>query len=160
MKNSEQLLKELHERSIKEDHEKRISTIITMMASLYDKSAAYTNIIMAVGYAGFFTVWSNMKVYMSAFDMRISSLCMLTSVVVFVMWEVTKMIYSARELHLLQDVLNAPAENFSSLLIAKQHQINVSHVCLMKAWPIMLFFTIFPALTATSILIFSFVMNL
>ncbi|MBA2658961.1 MAG: hypothetical protein H0U72_05295 [Nitrosospira sp.] len=130
------------------------------MSVLYDKSATYVNIIMAVGYAGFFAVWSNMKVYMSTFDMRISALCMLTSIILFAMWEVTKMIITSHKLHGMQEVINASPAEFNAKLAAQQHGAAILHVQVMKWWPIVLFLTIVTALVATSILIYSFIINL
>jgi hypothetical protein len=160
MKNLEQIVKELSERAAREDHEKRNAAVLKIMSSLYDKSAAYTNIIMAAGYVGFFTVWSNMKVYMSAFDMRISALCMLISIMFFVMWEVTKMIVTSRSLSSLQDATNASPAEFNAKLEAYYLDAAKINAALMKWWSCVLFVTIVPALIAASILIFSFVTNL
>jgi hypothetical protein len=115
---------------------------------------------MAAGYAGFFTIWSNMKAHMAASDMRISALCMLASIVVFVMWEVRKMIVLSSALHGLQGVLEAPPSEFNSRLAAQEQEERRIRVRLMKWWPLVLLFTIAPALVATSLLIYSFIINL
>lgn len=41
--------------------EKRIDNVVKIMAALYDKAAAYSNLIIIAGYAAFFAVWSNVK---------------------------------------------------------------------------------------------------
>lgn len=160
MKNLEQIVKELSERALKEDQERQRAEVIKVLSALYDKAAAYTNIIMAVGYAGFFTVWSHMKVYMAALDMRVSALCMLTSVTVFVIWEVAKMILTAGSFHGIQNVLKAPPSEFRSRLAAQEQAERVNYVRIMRWWPLVLFLSIVPALVATCILIVSFIINL
>ena len=160
MKTLEQIGKELNERALHEDQERQRAEILKVLAALYDKSAAYTNIIMAAGYAGFLAVWSNMKVYMAASDMRISALCMLTSVVIFVMWEVTKMIFTGGSFRGMQNVLNAPPSEFKNKLAAQQQGERVVYVRVMRWWPLVLFLSIVPGLVATCILIYSFVINL
>lgn len=160
MQNLEKIVKELSERALREDHEKRRLEVLKILSHLYDKAATYVNIIMAIGYAGFFAVWSNMKVYMSAFDMRISALCMVASVVLFVMWEVIKMIITSSSLHKLQDVINASPDNFSAKLATQQKEAAIIDVQVMKWWPIVLFFTTLTALVAANILVYSFIINL
>ena len=59
---------------------------------------------------------------MAASDMRISALCMLTSIVVFVMWEVTKMIATSSTFHGIQNVLKAPPSEFNSRLAAQEQE--------------------------------------
>ena len=159
MINLEKMLRDQAERALKDDVEKRKTEILRIYSALYDKAATYVNIIMAIGYAGFFAVWSNMKVYMSAFDMRLSALCMLTSVVIFVMWEVAKMYITSANLHQVQDILKFHAE-FDAKLIALYQQEAMINVHFMRLWPIVLFLTIVTALVATSILIYSFIINL
>ena len=91
---------------------------------------------------------------------NISAVCMLTSIVVFVMWEVTKMIVTSSTLHGLQDVIKAPPSEFNSRLAAQEQEERRVHVRLMKWWPLVLLLTIAPALVATSILLYSFIINL
>jgi hypothetical protein len=43
------------------DREKRIEAATRITAALYDKAAAYTNLVIIAGYAAFFAVWGNIK---------------------------------------------------------------------------------------------------
>lgn len=160
MAGMEGVVKQLSERALKDEHDKRIETMIKVMSALYDKSAAYTNIIMAAGYAGFFAVWSNMKEYMSPTEMRVSALCMLVSLLVFVLWEVTKMILTSRNLHRLLEVIQAPQTEFDTKLKKQQHDERVFNIGFLRAWRIVLVSAIAPALLAAVTLIYSFIAHL
>ncbi len=160
MAGMEEVVKQLSERALKEEHDRRIETMIKVMSALYDKAAAYTNIIMAAGYAGFFAVWSNMKAYMSPTEMRVSALCMLVSLLVFVLWEVTKMILTSRNLHRLLEVIQAPQTEFDAKLKKQQHDERLFNIGFLRAWRIVLVSAIAPALVASAILIYSFITHL
>lgn len=160
MAGMEDVIKQLSERALKEEHDRKVETMIKVLSTLYDKSAAYTNIIMAAGYAGFFTVWSNMKAYMSPAEMRVSAICMLVSLLVFVLWEVTKMILTSRNLHRLLEVLQSPQPEFDAKLKKQQHDERTFNIGFLRAWRIVLVSAIAPALLASATLIYSFITHL
>lgn len=58
------------------EHEKKIEEIVKIMAALYDKAAAYTNLIIIAGYAAFFAVWGNIKGQLGKREMLYAALLM------------------------------------------------------------------------------------
>lgn len=46
-------------------YEKRVENVVKIMAALYDKAAAYTNLIIIAGYAAFFAIWGNVKTFLT-----------------------------------------------------------------------------------------------
>jgi hypothetical protein len=49
--------------------EKKIENVVKIMAALYDKAAAYMNLIIIAGYAAFFAVWANVKAQLGKREM-------------------------------------------------------------------------------------------
>jgi uncharacterized membrane protein (DUF485 family) len=64
-------------------------------AQPYDRFTAYTNTIVAVGYASFFALWAFTHDQMSTKLNIIAALLMLLSCSVFVLWEVYQMVANA-----------------------------------------------------------------
>lgn len=160
MNGMEQIVKHLSEKALKDEQDKKIETLIKVLSALYDKAAAYTNLIMVAGYAGFFAVWANMKGFMTPTEMRLSALSMIFSLLIFVLWEVTKMILTSRNLHRLLEVLNAPPTEFDARLKKQQRDERVFNIGFLRAWRIVLVCAIVPALFAAGTLVFSFITNL
>jgi hypothetical protein len=99
------------------EHEKRIENVIKITAALYDKAAAYNNLIIIAGYAAFFAVWANVKTYLGQREMFYAALFMTISLVCFVVWETTKMFITAKTLNTLRTaVLGASPEHFNRRL--------------------------------------------
>ena len=56
------------------EQDKRKEEIVKIMAALYDKAAAYTNLIIIAGYAAFFAVWGNVKAQLGKREMLYAAL--------------------------------------------------------------------------------------
>ena len=94
--------------------------LLKATSTLYDKSTSYTNLIMAAGYAAYFAMWSNTSPLISHRLARVSAALMLTSLLVFIFWEVSKMILISLNNKNLAKVALAPLNEFDSLLQAQQ----------------------------------------
>jgi len=80
---------ERHRKMVDEYAERQIQ----LNAGLFDKAAAYTNIIAVVGYAGFFGLWQLTKEYLTREAVLSSALAIGVSIVAFVMFEIGKMLW-------------------------------------------------------------------
>ena len=100
----------LAEKARHETHEKRIEETTKLLSALYDRAAAYTNLIIVAGYAGFFAVWGSVKSDLSKSEMLASAFCLSFSLMVFVFWEILVMLYTSRTLGNLNKTLHS-AEN-------------------------------------------------
>lgn len=61
-----------------------------LYGAMYDKAGTYTNLITALGYAGFFGLWSLTKPYLTERQALWTASFMLVSLAVFVLFEVYK----------------------------------------------------------------------
>ena len=84
------------------EHEKRIEAVVRIMAALYDKAAAYTNLVVIAGYAAFFAVWANIKGLLPKREMMYAALFMTISLICFVLWETAKMVMTTVQLNSLR----------------------------------------------------------
>ena len=74
--------------------DKMVDNQIKIFAALYDKAITYTQLIVIAGYASFFGIWSFVKDYVSSKCVLWSALFMSISVIIFVFFEVCKMVYN------------------------------------------------------------------
>lgn len=68
-------------------------------------SQSYANVVIGVGYAGFFALWNVIEKSMPSWAHATAGLLIGVSLAVFVAWEVVKMIWSALHLRSVRDNL-------------------------------------------------------
>jgi hypothetical protein len=145
------------ESELRRKREDTIEVLIRIMSASYDKSVSYTRLFMIGGYASFFAVWAKVYDMFSAFYMGLAGILMFLSVLVFIVWELYKMIFYATNLKALYKVLEEKdPEKFNKNL--EHHQMAEKRKSLeqVKIWWLVLIVTVFPALGAAGILICSF----
>ncbi len=71
-----------------EQQNKLVDDIIKINSALYEKATAYTNVVILAGYVAFFSVWNNMKVYLTKSEMLQSASAVTFSLIVFISWEI------------------------------------------------------------------------
>lgn len=73
-----------------DDHAMRINHLASQQRSGLQEQTQYNNIVMTVGYAGFFGLWSLVKEFQPGWQSTFSTaaICMALSLMVFVLWEV------------------------------------------------------------------------
>ena len=156
MTNLQQMVEELAQKAKKQQQDKRVDVMIEITSALFDKAIAYTNIIIIAGYIAFFTIWGNMKDTMEKNEMLISALAISFSLVVFVFWEVTKMIIHAHISRGLMRVINAPPQEFEERLQEQQKAEQQLNIRILRAWYPILVLTVVPALVGAGVLLWSF----
>ena len=152
-----QRAQEQHKKELLDEYDKRIEDMIKIVSALYDKAAAYANLIMAAGYAAFFAVWANMKALMSPAQMRISALAMTVSLIIFVSWELTKMIRTSLSLKKQLDLANSEGEEFAKKFAEHQKEQRAVNVKFLAVWPYVLGAAIVPAVIAAGVLLYAFI---
>ena len=120
-------------------------------STLYDKAASYTNLVMAAGYAAYFAMWSNTVSLISHCLARTSAILMLISLMVFIFWEVAKMVLIGLNNKNLAKVALAPLNEFDALLQAHQIKEHTLNARLALTWPLVLIIAIPTAFIALSI---------
>jgi len=87
--------KQKHEADQLAMQEKVKTTIIEVQSKIYDKSTAYTNLIMIGGYAGSFATWAATRPQLPAKANVTIALSLTISLASFILFEVYKMTYTA-----------------------------------------------------------------
>ncbi len=131
--------------------------ILKLHTVFYEKSSAYTNLIMAAGYASYFALWSNTRDLISDDLARVSAASMLISLTIFVSWEITKMISSGLNSRGLAKIVLAPLDEFDGLVQDFTQKDELRTARLASTWPLVLFITIPTALVADSILLWALI---
>lgn len=73
-----------------------------LLTAMHEKGAAYTNLVIAAGYAMFFGLWTIAKPFLSKAATQWAALLMLSSATVFVLFEIYKMYKTSEDLHARQ----------------------------------------------------------
>lgn len=88
---------------------KMLEAVSKLVTTTYERSVAYTNVVMIGGYAAFFALWSATKPVLSGRLALAAALMMTVSAAVFVFFEVVKMIQSSQFVVRHQGLLTDPA---------------------------------------------------
>jgi hypothetical protein len=118
----------------------------------FDKAHTYTTVVIFGGYAAFFASWGFIGSYFSDYPKIYSILLMLLSVAIFVFWELYKMIMSGHLMMRYANCLTKTGDEFWEKLnemIEFEKSHNIKNI---RAWYIILFFSI--TLAVLSLLIF------
>jgi hypothetical protein len=83
-------------KSHKELSDLLIEPQIKLQSSLFDKARAYTNVILAIGYVGYFGVWSASRPFLSKRQTIWTLVLLLVSLTTFVLYEVLTMFVASR----------------------------------------------------------------
>ena len=131
--------------------------MIELATALYDKSIAYTNLILVAGYAAFLTVWSNSKPYLSECEARASVALILLSLLFFVLWELYKMVLTGTAQQRHARVISASPETFWAEMENLKDAERSLLVRAIRAWPVVLALTIVPGVLAAGVLMWGLV---
>lgn len=125
----------------------------------FSQAAAYSNLIIGAGYAGFFATWSFTKDIINR-DLNVAAgFFILISLILFITFEIIKTVSIEFEIAKQKTILSRP-EDYEMLMEAyKKTQAQVS---LRQFWLWVVFFSLIvtTALCAASIMIFAFVSTL
>jgi hypothetical protein len=142
-----------------------IESQVKVLSATFDKSAAYTNLIVLAAYAGFFGLWQLTKDYLPKNLGLWSALLMLISVAVFVIFEVVKMVVIQHNFFERAKALRAPEVQADPAKLMKAlssldevHEKVLFHF--MRFWVVALVLTISTGMAAASILGYAYIMGL
>jgi ferric-dicitrate binding protein FerR (iron transport regulator) len=80
-------------------YDKQVQAALEITSRMQSGHAAYTNLVIAAGYAAYFTLWSTLKSDLPNRLYSLSGLMITLSLLIFMSWEITKMIWSAVAFH-------------------------------------------------------------
>lgn len=141
------------------DQQRRIETLKEITAHSFSQAKAYTNVVLAAGYAGLFALWSTFAKEFSDSVKLISGLLIAFSLVLFLAWELFGMIARHRMLVGMTRVLSG-AENFEGLLENQQARERNTQIAALRVWPFFLWPTVLSGFGAFFLLLWSFSMRL
>lgn len=158
-------LQEAAQREQARQAEAAIEIQIKVLSATFDKSAAYTNVIILAAYAGFFGLWQLTKDSISKPLAMWAALLMLASVVSFVFFEVVKMALIQHNFLASVKLLKSPEVRTSPQALQKAltdlgaiHERVQFHF--MRFWLVILVVTVSTGMAAASLLGYAFVKNL
>jgi hypothetical protein len=159
------LLQQLSQKEKQQVAKEIVDTQIKIIAALYDKAVAYTNLIIIAGYASFFALWSLTKDYLSQRQALWSAIIISISIITFVFFEVIKMIVTSSSLLARTKAISDPAaENDPNKILANLREYDLQAqkdvIWFGKFWNYTLLVTVSTALVAIAILFCAFITGL
>lgn len=139
-----------------------VDTQIRILSAVYEKAIAYTNLIVLAGYASFFGLWQLTKDDITKQQSMWAALCILSSAVIFVMFEVTKMYVSSRTLLKLNKtiadpaVVNSAARLMAALEVVAKEERRIA-VMFGYWWHFALAFTVLTGIAGVGTLAYAFI---
>lgn len=144
--------------SEEEAAEKAKDRLVDINSRLYDRAAAYTNLILLGGYAGAFTIWNFTRLQLPAKATIASALLLGISLAVFVFFEVFKMTQGAIHFLRVRALLASATSSNDFLLKWRQAEIQSasSNLLQVRMWAACLFICVISALLAIVLLFYNF----
>lgn len=124
-----------------------------IISHAYGKVSSYSNLIIIAGYIGFFTLWSSLKNDLPNWAILSSGFCILLSLLIFIGFEIYKMISSSIKMHRFSKALQQPNINTISQIqqIERNGALNSARIWIFTLIP-----TVFFGLTSGFILLTCF----
>ena len=88
------------------DYERQLQAAHEFISKLHSQSVSYTNLILVAGYAAFFTFWSQLNDELPSFIFNLAGFLIIASLLCFIFWEVTKMIWGNLSIRRVQAELD------------------------------------------------------
>lgn len=164
-----QKLQQLVQQAAEREQERQAAEIsdaqLKVVTATFDKAAAYSNLMLLAGYAGFFGLWQLTKDYLSKPQALWSAVLVLFSLAAFVIFEVVKMIIIHKGVMAQAAVLRSEAGRKSpQVLIDNLNKLSAvqerSSKRFMVFWAITVGFTVLTGFLGAGVLAYAFVMGI
>jgi hypothetical protein len=130
-----------------------------LIAHAFGHAQAYTNVVLSVGYAGFFAIWSFLKPDLSKGETLWSALLVSVSLTVFILWEVYQSFYRSRSIMSLAETVKDPSR-FEVAIDRYRREENSRVISLKRVWVVAFLLTVVTGFGGTLILIYAFIRSL
>ncbi|MGN6229475.1 MAG: hypothetical protein ACTHNM_18765 [Dyella sp.] len=130
-----------------------------LLASSFSQAQAYTNVILAAGYAGFFGVWGFVRSELTRGTVFWSALLVTISLAMFVAWEILGMYMRSRTLIGIAQAVAQP-ERFEELMLEYKRTAQERSIRFGRLWLITVVGTVTTGFGAFCILLSAFVHGL
>jgi len=130
-----------------------------LLAHAFGQAQAYTNVVLAAGYAGFFAIWSFLKPELSKVQIFWSALLVSVSLATFILWEVYQVSYRSRSLLSLARAVDDPARFHEHMLKYRQSEQD-RLIELKRLWVGTYAVTVLTGFAGVGVLLWAFVQTL
>lgn len=154
----EELVREVEQMKQDQLVEKQINAFIQLNEKLLSNATAYTNLIMVAGYAGFFAFWSTLSGKIPTWLFNACGLAITLSLTLFITWEIVKMFWSAKHMRATQAIL--AKRPHADVITEFERAFQEFNARTQKVWMVFLVPTVISGMTAASLLIGYFCLNL
>jgi hypothetical protein len=137
--------------------EQNIEIIKEIVSHTYDKANAYSNLIIAAGYVGFFTLWTSLKKDLPDWAILASGTLILLSMMTFIGFEIYKMISGAVHMHKVTNRLQSPTMDALMQIQELEQQANLRNA---RVWIYTVIPTVISGFLAGFVLLFCFLASL
>jgi hypothetical protein len=141
-------------------YEQFFNAYLKYLKTVFDIASGYTRIVLGLGYAAFFAIWSATRGHMGKRQVIWSALLILCSLVFYVLFEVSQMLFNAWVFKGTRKRLELALEKLQSELKAHELAVAKASVKLYGFWCAAVVLTLVPAIGAIGILLYSFVSTL
>ncbi|WP_444624287.1 hypothetical protein [Halomonas sp. AOP27-A1-34] len=135
----------------------QLDNVKEIVAQVYKDSNSYSNVIIAAGYVGFFALWSSLKEDLPMWAILSSGALILTSLLIFISFEVYKMCSSSLGLRRVANGLSRPNQNTLAEIQRIQTQMSINNA---RVWIFTVIPTVITGVGAGLILLICFLMEL
>jgi hypothetical protein len=161
MRNSPEAEEERQKRLVKEV----IDGQIRLSGELHDKAVAYNTVVMAIGYAGFFGLWSITKDYLTQRETLWAATLMLVSLSFFVFFEVYKGFVTGKAVQRRANAMfvgnqETDPETFLTKLELFRTESVKDAMLSARIWPVIFLICVFFGVAAVTVLFVGLVMGL
>ncbi|MEZ8053084.1 hypothetical protein [Vibrio atlanticus] len=149
-------IKRINEEQARVQTEQNVAVIKEVVSHTYGKANSYSNIIIAAGYVGFFSLWSSIKQDLPEWAVFSSGGLILLSLMIFIGFELYKMISGAVHLRKVTSKIQSPTINTLSEIQHIEQQANLRNA---RIWVFTVVPTVISGFAAGLILLAGFLIE-
>ena len=156
MSNLQDMINRMLAEESRRKHEDTLEKLLKIQTTLYDKASTYVKVILGLGYATFFALWSASQQHLTSFQSALSALSMTFSLLIYLLFEVFQMIYTGRHFLSFAKMLGASVGKLDEAVKNHELEQNRRTTALVRVWVTSLVLCIPMGVLAALILIYSF----
>ncbi len=135
----------------------QLDVVKEIFSAVYGKATSYTNLIIAAGYVGFFTLWGSIKKDLPEWAILWSGAFILISLLIFIGFEIYKMISGSLHMKSMSTQLQNPSIHTLENIQREERKLALRSA---KIWPFTLIPTVVFGMGAGLILLVSLLTNI
>ena len=129
----------------KDRAEKALEWAVSAQASLFDKASSYNNVVLTLGYAGFFAIWNTVSEHLEPVENALVGLSLGTSLVTFIGWTILNSFLLTVNVRRYAVIVGTKFETFSDELEAHKQaedKVKRANLRIQRFWPFVFLVTV------------------